>query len=153
VRNPWRFSIDGNRMYIGDVGQNAREEIDVVSLFAGGTNFGWPITEGTSCYAASSCNTAGLTGPVAEYTHSVGRSITGGYVYRGSAIPDLVGHYLYGDFVFGWVGSFRYDGTGTVDSRTWASLATSSLASFGTDGFGEMYIVSLGGTVYKIVPG
>ena len=153
VRNPWRFSIDGNRMYIGDVGQDAREEIDVVSLFAGGTNFGWPVTEGSACYAASSCNTGGLTGPVAEYTHSQGRSITGGYVYRGTAIPDLVGHYLYGDFVFGWVGSFRYDGTGPVDSRTWDGLATSSLASFGTDGFGEMYIVSLGGTVYKIVPG
>ena len=153
VRNPWRFSIDGNRMYIADVGQDRLEEIDVVSLFAGGTNFGWPVTEGSSCYGASTCNTAGLTGPVAEYTHSVGRSITGGYVYRGSAIPELDGHYLYGDFVFGWVGSFRYDGSGTVDSKTWTSLATSSLASFGTDGFGEMYIVSLGGTVFKIAPG
>jgi glucose/arabinose dehydrogenase len=153
VRNPWRFSIDGNRMYIADVGQDAREEINVVSLFAGGTNFGWPVTEGSACYAASSCNTAGLTDPVAEYTHSLGRSITGGYVYRGSAIPDLVGHYVYGDFVFGWVGSFRYDGTGPVDGKTWDALSTSSLASFGTDGSGEMYIVSLGGTVYKIVPG
>jgi glucose/arabinose dehydrogenase len=153
VRNPWRFSIDGNRMYIGDVGQDRVEEIDIVSLFAGGTNFGWPVTEGSSCYGASSCNTAGLTGPVAEYTHSLGRSITGGYVYRGSAIPALAGHYLYGDFVFGWVGSFRYDGSGPVDSKTWTSLTTSSLASFGTDGFGEMYIVSLGGSVYKIVPG
>ena len=153
VRNPWRFSIDGNRMYIADVGQNQLEEVNVVSLFDAGTNFGWPVTEGSSCYAASSCNTAGLTGPIAEYTHSVGRSITGGYVYRGSQIPALVGHYLYGDFVFGWVGSFRYDGSGPVDGRTWSALSTSSLASFGTDGFGEMYIVSLGGTISKIVPG
>ena len=129
------------------------EEVDVVSLFAGGTNFGWPVTEGSACYAASSCNQTGLTGPVAEYTHSLGRSITGGYVYRGAQIPELVGHYFYGDFVFGFVGSFRFDGTGAVDSKTWSSLATSSLSSFGTDGFGELYVVSFGGTVYKIVAG
>ncbi|MDX1747167.1 MAG: hypothetical protein R3324_14615, partial [Halobacteriales archaeon] len=108
---------------------------------------------GSTCYAANSCDTTGLTLPVAEYTHSLGRSITGGYVYRGSEIPELDGHYFYGDFVFDWVRSFRFDGTGPVDSKAWDALTTSGLVSFGTDGFGELYLVSIGGTVSKVVRG
>lgn len=154
LRNPWRFAFDGDRMYIGDVGQGSWEEVDVVDIYDGGANLGWPITEGSSCFKPSNCSKAGLTLPIAEYSHAAGVSITGGYVYRGSEIPTLSGHYFYGDFGFGWVGSFRFDGTGAVDSKTWSSLNTSSLASFGTDGFGELYIVSLGaGSVYKVVGG
>lgn len=153
LRNPWRFSFDGNRMYIGDVGQGAWEEVDVVDVFDGGANLGWPIMEGSSCFRPSNCSSAGLELPIAEYSHSAGISITGGYVYRGSEIPALDGHYFYGDFAFGWIGSLRFDGSEPVDSRTWSDLSTTSLASFGTDGFGELYIVSLGGTVHKIVPG
>ena len=153
LRNPWRFSFDGNRLYIGDVGQGSWEEVDIVDVFDGGANLGWPVMEGSSCFRPSNCSSAGLTLPVAEYSHSAGISITGGYVYRGSEIPDLSGHYFYGDFAFGWIGSFRFDGTGPVDSRTWSGLSTSSLASFGTDGFGELYVVSLSGTVHKIVEG
>lgn len=153
LRNPWRFSIDGNRVWIGDVGQSAIEEIDAVSVFDGGANLGWSIMEGSTCYNAASCDRAGLVLPVAEYGHSLGRSVTGGYVYRGSDIPQLDGHYFYGDFVFGWVGSFRFDGTGPTDSKTWASLETSNLVSFGTDGFGELYLVSIQGSIYKVVPG
>lgn len=153
LRNPWRFSIDGNRVWIGDVGQSAIEEIDAVSVFEGGANLGWSIMEGSTCYNAASCDRTGLVLPVAEYGHSLGRSITGGYVYRGSEVPQLDGHYFYGDFVFGWVASFRFDGTSPTDSKTWDALETSNLVSFGTDGFGELYLVSIQGSIYKVVSG
>ena len=111
LRNPWRFSFDGQRLYIADVGQGQWEEIDVLTTAAGGANLGWSIMEGNHCYQPSSgCNRTGLTLPVFEYGHGEGCSVTGGYVYRGTAIPELNGHYFYGDFCSGWVRSFRYTG-------------------------------------------
>ena len=151
LRNPWRFSIDGNRVWIGDVGQGEIEEIDALSVFEGGANLGWSVMEGSSCYNAGSCDPSGTVLPVAEYTHDDGRSITGGYVYRGSEIPALDGHYFYGDFVFGWIRSFRFDGRAPVDAAIWGTLQTPNLVSFGTDGFGELYMVTIQGTVYKVV--
>ena len=154
LRNPWRFSFDGQRLYIADVGQGQWEEIDVLTTADGGANLGWSIMEGNHCYKPSSgCNRTGLTLPAFEYGHGEGCSVTGGYVYRGTAIPELNGHYFYGDFCSGWVRSFRYTGGGVADTWDWSGdLGTvSALTSFGTDGQGELYVVSGGGNVYRIV--
>lgn len=152
LRNPWRFSFDGLRVYIGDVGQGSWEEVDVLSTFDAGANLGWSVMEGAHCFGSPTCSTAGLVLPVAEYSHSGGAcSVTGGYVYRGAAIPELVGHYLYGDFCAGWVRSFRYTGVAS-DGRAWG-IRAAGLTSFGTDGFGEVYVTSTDGLVRKIVKG
>jgi glucose/arabinose dehydrogenase len=154
LRNPWRFSFDGHRLYIADVGQGKWEEIDVLTTSDGGANLGWSIMEGTHCFdPARGCNQAGLVLPVFEYPHGEGCSVTGGYVYRGTALPELAGHYFYGDFCSGWVRSFRYTGDGVTDTWEWAgNLGTvASLTSFGTDGLGELYVLSGGGDVYRIV--
>lgn len=153
LRNPWRFSFDDQRLYIADVGQGKWEEIDVLTTGDGGANLGWSIMEGTHCYNPSSgCNRTGLTLPAFEYGHGEGCSVTGGYVYRGNAVPELNGHYFYGDFCSGWVRSFRYTGGGVADPWDWtADLGTiASLTSFGTDGQGELYVVSGRGDVYRI---
>jgi len=155
LRNPWRFAHDGDNVYIGDVGQNAWEEIDVASAAAPGVNYGWNPTEGAHCFdPLSGCSVAGLTLPVLEYGHGDGCSVTGGLVYRGSAVPRLAGHYFYGDFCSGWIRSFVYD-SGVTQATDWTNeLGTvSSLSSFGIDASGEIYVLSLNGTVSKIVPG
>lgn len=151
LRNPWRFAWDGERMYIGDVGQSSREEIDVVSVFQPGANFGWSRMEGSLCLNGG-CAGAELVLPVAEYSHSQGCSVTGGYVYRGSAIPAAVGHYFYGDFCSGRVWSFRYTGEAS-EQRAWPGLGTDGLASFGVGGNGELYLVSIRGSVWKLTAG
>ena len=110
LRNPWRYAFDApsGLLFVGDVGQDSREEVDVVSANAGGYNFGWRVMEATACYIPSSgCNTSGLTLPALDYPHSDGCSVTGGYVYRGAAIPELTGHYLYADYCNGWLRSFK----------------------------------------------
>ena len=156
VRNPWRTSIDPNSgtFIIADVGQDRREEINIAPIGTGGLNYGWPITEGSLCYpSGTGCSTAGLSLPAVEYPHSEGRSITGGYVYRGAAMPDLAGRYFYGDFITGFIRSFSISGTTAVDhlDHGWDLGAVGGLASFGTDGSGELYVVSIGGSVYRIV--
>ncbi len=153
LRNPWRFSFDGHRLYVADVGQGSWEEIDVLTTASGGANLGWSIMEGSHCFRPSSgCDQTGLVLPVFEYGHGEGCSVTGGYVYRGTGIPELAGHYFYGDFCSGWVRSFRYTGEGVADGWDWsADLGTiASLTSFGTDGTGELYVTSGEGTVHKI---
>jgi glucose/arabinose dehydrogenase len=158
LRNPWRFSFDRatGDLYIADVGEGAWEEVDVSTAAQGtgrGANYGWNIMEGTHCFLASGCDQTGLTLPVLEYNHDEGCSITGGYVYRGSAIPTLQGHYLYADLCQRWVRSFRYV-DGTVTERTdWPSLTPpGSLLSFGEDASGELYVLDESGRVSKIVP-
>jgi glucose/arabinose dehydrogenase len=155
LRNPWRFSFDRltGDLYIGDVGEGAWEEIDVVTSDPGGLNYGWPVMEGNHCFGGGSCNTAGLTLPLIEYPHPDGISVTGGYVYRGTAMPALHGTYFYGD-LSGFIRSFRLVGNTATDPRDWTGVVGSvgALASFGEDGAGELYVVSLNGTVYKIVP-
>ncbi|HYM80395.1 MAG TPA: PQQ-dependent sugar dehydrogenase, partial [Candidatus Limnocylindria bacterium] len=156
LRNPWRFSFDRQTgdLYLGDVGQEDHEEIHVSSAADGagrGLNFGWRIMEGRSCYNASSCNQNGLTLPVLDYPHSGGAcSVTGGYVYRGSAIPALRGAYLYGDYCAGWVRSFRYQGGQATQPQSWPSLTSPGLTSFGEDANGELYILTDGGSVFRI---
>ena len=154
LRNAWRFSFDRSTgdMYIADVGQGSREEINFQpAASTGGENYGWNVMEGSQCFNAGSCNQSGLTLPVHDYDHSGGAcSITGGLVYRGSAIPALAGTYFYADYCAGWVRSFRLSGGQASDHFDWADLAVNSPTSFGQDAAGELYIVG-SGTVWRIV--
>lgn len=153
LRNPWRYAFDpptGN-LYIADVGQDLHEEVDVVPANKGGVNYGWNIMEGASCYEATSCDQTGLQLPVVDYGHNPACSITGGYVYRGSAIQGLQGHYLYSDYCAGFLKSFRYENGAAVDQKDWG-LTSSSVTSFGRDFAGELYLMS-GNSVLKIVQG
>lgn len=153
LRNPWRFSFDRatGDLWIGDVGQNQFEEIDYSPAGQGGINYGWPTMEASSCYNSSddACARTGLQLPVAEYSHSGHCSITGGYVYRGTAIPGLQGVYLYGDYCSGTLWATWFDG------QAWqtAKLATkaTSLSSFGEDEAGELYVTDLAGGVLSRV--
>jgi hypothetical protein len=150
-RNPFRFSFDRatGLLYAGDVGQGAREEVDIV---AGGGNYGWRAFEGTLCTNLDPglCSLASFTPPIAEYDHSLGRcSITGGYVYRGTRGTLPTGTYLYGDFCTGEIFQLFPPAAGGTQA---VLLDTDlSLASFGEDEAGEIYVVGLGGTVDRIV--
>jgi glucose/arabinose dehydrogenase len=158
LRNPWRFSFDRltSDLYIGDVGESRLEEIDVAPAAEGGgrgVNFGWNLMEGTTCFAAGSCDTTGLALPVAEYGHNQGCSVTGGYVYRGAAIPALQGHYFYADYCSGFVRSLRMTGGVATDHADWPTLRPGgAVPSFGEDAAGELYVLSADGRVLKIVP-
>jgi glucose/arabinose dehydrogenase len=157
VRNPWRLSFDRitGDLYIADVGQGAREEVDFQPASStGGENYGWNIMEGSICFSPSSgCNQSGLTLPVLDYDHTQGCSITGGYVYRGTAIPAIQGRYFYGDFCSGWVRSFLMQSGQAVERVEWPTLSPGgSILSFGEDAQGELYILSGSGSVYQIVP-
>jgi glucose/arabinose dehydrogenase len=154
LRNPWRFSFDGDLLYIGDVGQNMWEEIDVAPAGAAGLNYGWPIMEGTHCFSPSSgCNTSGLYLPVIEYSHADDCSVTGGYVYRGTAIPELAGRYFYSDYCGGWLRSFVYENGAATDLQDHTGVVGTlvSVTSFGTDASGEIYVTTAGGDVWKLV--
>jgi glucose/arabinose dehydrogenase len=162
-RNPYRFSFDRvfGDMYVGDVGQNLFEEVSIEPFGdAGGGNYGWRLMEGTHCFNPSTgCNDDGsLILAVYDYVHESGRcSITGGYVYRGS-IPEIYGHYFFADFCTSEVFSFVWHGAGGYSDFTDRTAAITpgggfgNIASFGEDGFGELYIVSIGGKIFKIVP-
>jgi glucose/arabinose dehydrogenase len=152
LRNPWRFSIDGDLIYIGDVGHEDFEEIDIVPLDGAPYNFGWLRMEGSSCFQ-SGCDAVaeGLTLPVVEYTHAEGCSVTGGFVYRGAAIPELDGHYFYGDWCGEWIRSFRYEDGEVVDHQTRFEEA-GQINSFGRDSEGELYVLTYEGAVKQIVP-
>ncbi len=154
LRNPWRVSFDGNDIYIADVGQAQWEEIDVITTADAGTNFGWSIMEGLHCFRANSCDETGLTLPIHEYSHNVGCSITGGYVYRGAAIPALDGAYFFADYCRGFVSSFRVVDGVMTDYHPWAAEIgdVGRILSFGEDAAGELYIASAKGSIYKIVP-
>ena len=158
LRNPWRFTFDPatGDLYIADVGQNAWEEVDVVRAAEGagrGANFGWNVTEGRHCYANAGCDLNGFTLPVLEYGHGEGCSISGGFVYRGAAIPDLQGHYFYADYCQGWVRSFRLQDGQAVELQQWPTLAPGgTIPSFGQDAAGELYVLTAEGRVFRIVP-
>ena len=157
LRNPWRFSFDDESklLFIGDVGQDLREEINVVSSAKAGLNYGWRLMEGSACYNPSTnCNPSGaqLTLPAHEYTHADGCSVTGGYVYRGAAIPELTGHYLYADYCRGWLRSFRVESGNVTDHRLWSGVSLPQVVSFGRDATGELYMIA-GARVWRIVRG
>ena len=156
LRNPWRFDIDGDRIFIGDVGEGAREEVSIGSMGVSGQNFGWAIQEGSACFPSGTpeCDTTGLIQPTVEYSHGLGCSVTGGFVYRGTAISGLQGVFLYSDFCAGFLRGFLDVGGTIIDERNW-SLELGELGfvtSFGEDGFGELYVLTLDGQVRKIIP-
>ena len=157
LRNPWRFSFDRSTgaLWIGDVGQGAREEIDYLRPGRpAGANFGWNGYEGTLVYdsrTASRLTKSALTFPVSQYGRDLGNSVTGGYVYRGSAIPALRGFYLFADWGSGHVWAKKGPG-GTRRVVTGLDGQVSQISSFGQDARGELYVVSLAGSVFKIVP-
>ncbi|HEX9309613.1 MAG TPA: PQQ-dependent sugar dehydrogenase [Gemmatimonadaceae bacterium] len=154
LRNPWRYAFDAatGLLYIADVGQDLHEEVDVVAANHGGVNYGWNVMEGASCYNASTCTQTGLQLPIIDYGHNSGAcSITGGYVYRGTAIPGIRGHYFYSDWCGGFLKSFRYENGVAVDQKDWG-LSSSAVTSFGQDFGGELYMMS-GNTILKLVQG
>lgn len=155
LRNPWRFSLDATSglMYIADVGQVRREEIDVVPIGLSGVNYGWNTLEGSLCFDPSDgCSSAGTTLPVLEYGHSEGCSVTGGYVYRGTEFPDLVGHYFYADYCAGELRSLRYSGGSVGSERIWSSEYgfIGNITSFGVDNANRLYIITDGGKILRL---
>ena len=158
LRNPWRFSFDRatNDLWIGDVGQDHWEEIDYRNAARLGklANYGWSRFEGKVTYDSHKPlrRVGALVFPVWVYSHGQGCSVTGGYVYRGSAVPAARGRYFYGDYCSGRVWSFRVGG-GRASNPVQASFSIPSLSSFGEDANGELYATSLGnGTLYKLAP-
>lgn len=138
LRNPWRFSFDAatGSLWVGDVGQNLREEINIV---ARGGNYGWRCREGVSAYNTSGCPASGLIDPVFDYTHTSGNaSITGGYVYRGNGIPELRGRYIYGDFASGRLWALKDDGAGGYQTDQLVDTAA-GISSFALGNDGELY--------------
>jgi len=151
LRNPWRWSFDRDtgQLWLGDVGQGAWEEVDIIER---GGNYGWKPCEGAHLRGSSTaCGNAAFIDPIAEYDHSQGCSITGGYVYRGTNIPGLFGVYLFGDFCSGTVWTLREISGGAP--RVAAAVNSGlSVVSFGQSLDGEVYVVNLGGTLHKIIP-
>ena len=137
------------------MGQSSREEINAVTAASGGgrgVNYGWNIMEGTQCFSGGNCDRDDLTLPVLDYGRSDGCSVTGGFVYRGSAIPEIEGLYFYSDYCQGWVRSFRLVNGAATDQRQWPTLAPGGgVPSFGEDASGELYVLDAGGDVYRIV--
>jgi glucose/arabinose dehydrogenase len=164
LRNPWRFSFDRltGDLWIADVGQDAFEEIDFQPALTGSNinsvgsrNYGWDCREGfVAGTPDSDCSRLGtFTDPILVEAHANGAcSITGGHVYRGTAIPQLYGHFFYADYCGNFVKTARYTGSAIVNQVTWPSLATGSIVAFGEDNNGELYIVSISGSIYRIVP-
>ncbi len=173
LRNPWRNSFDRDTgdLYIADVGQNAREEINFQPVDSTGReNYGWRCFEGNSCSSISGCPTSpcncvgsNLDFPIHEYRHALGFSITGGYVYRGCDIPSLDGTYFFGDYGSARTWSFVVVGGSVTDfmertsqlSPSIEGFTVASIASFGEDARGEVYIVDRAGTttgeIFKII--
>jgi glucose/arabinose dehydrogenase len=149
LRNPWRFSFErgGSRFFVGDVGQDKYEEIDIVES---GKNYGWNVMEGMHCFnPANGCDMTGLTLPIAEYAHSEGEAVMGGYVYRGTAIPSLAGAYVFGDYISGTMWELVEAPAGTWTRTTLLSTGL-NMSSFGQDVAGELYVVDYGGGVLKL---
>ena len=154
LRNPWRFTFDrvAGLLYIGDVGQNAQEEINVVPATRAAVNYGWNVMEGTACFRGRSCNKSAFEPPALTYQHGDGVcSVIGGPVYRGSRIPEIEGHHFYSDYCRSWLRSFRYADGRVTDRRDWPIDRAGSIVSFGEDSAGEIYVCSSNGRVYRIV--
>ena len=158
VRNPWKSSFDRltGDLWIADVGQSAVEEIDFAPAGdAGGQNYGWNIMEGNQCYnPTTGCNTAGITLPIYTYTHAVGNSITGGYVYRSAQSKSLFGTYIFSDYVKKWIDGIRQENgtlSGNVQHLVLAADVPGNPVSFGEDKYGELYVLLNGNsTIYKV---
>ncbi|CAN5890631.1 PQQ-dependent sugar dehydrogenase [soil metagenome] len=151
LRNPWRFWIDGDDIWIGDVGQNAYEEVDLASIAEQAVNYGWPIMEGLNCFQEADCDTDGLTLPLIEVSHSDDNtcSITGGVVYRGAAIGELDGRFLFSDYCGGYLRSV--DASGDVIDHTDDVGVAGNVVSFGVDPDGEVYVMTVD-RLLRLVP-
>jgi glucose/arabinose dehydrogenase len=153
LRNPWRFSFDRETkdLYIADVGQNRYEEIDFQPATSrGGENYGWNKMEGPECFRSNDCDPNMFVGPVAWYDREGGCSITGGYVYRGAAFPQLQGLYFYGDYCSGRLWALAQPTPGNWEQH---ELLRSNLriSSFGEDQAGELYVTDLNGGLYQVI--
>jgi hypothetical protein len=150
LRNPWRFSFDPvtGWLWAADVGQDIMEEINIIQ---NGKNYGWNIMEGSLCYSPSSgCNTTGLELPIWEYDHNLSGSITGGFVYRGSELPSLIGDYIYSDYISGRIWALTYNGQRDPINRLLIDTNL-NIVSFGVDENNELYICSFDNKIYKLV--
>jgi glucose/arabinose dehydrogenase len=149
LRNPWRFSFDTvtSKLWVGDVGQSDWEEIDVIT--AGG-NYGWNVREGAHCFNPSSGCANTFIEPVSEYDHGLGGSVTGGLVYRGTAIPELAGWYLFGDFTSGRLFGIREDSAVGIEPEVLNETGL-QIVSFGQDANGEIYVLNFIGNIHQIV--
>ena len=148
LRNPWRMAFDreGGALWLGDVGQGAVEEIDVIER---GANYGWNRLEGSRCFdPPSGCNAAGTVPPVAEYGHDLGCSVTGGVVYRGGEVPSLAGSYLFADFCSARVWALPVAGGEAVE----VARSPRGVVSFGVDLRGEVYLLTFAGPILRIAP-
>ncbi|MCH8310652.1 MAG: PQQ-dependent sugar dehydrogenase [Chloroflexi bacterium] len=152
LRNPWRFSFDSitGDLWVADVGQNSYEEIDLVKP---GGNYGWNVMEGIHCYARpdGTCDQSGLEPPIAEYDRSGGCSVTGGYVYRGSRLPQLSGAYVYGDFCSGKIWALRHNGSRVTEQMQIADTSL-RISSFAQAPSGEIFLLSFDEKIYRFVP-
>ncbi|MGQ0606944.1 MAG: PQQ-dependent sugar dehydrogenase, partial [Chloroflexota bacterium] len=157
LRNPWRFSFDPetDALWIADVGQNAYEEIDRLDPAAdAGANLGWNVMEASHCFVDAACSSDGLVLPVAEYGRDLGCSVTGGSVYRGTALDGLRGWYVFSDYCSGHLFGTRSDTDGSDLSPRILAETGSAITSFGTDEAGELYVTDLaGGFLARIVAG
>ncbi|HSQ35527.1 MAG TPA: PQQ-dependent sugar dehydrogenase [Candidatus Binatia bacterium] len=149
-RNPWRWSFDSANgdLWVGDVGQNRWEEIDLVRL---GGNYGWRIREGAHCYNPDPCEKTGLIDPVVEYPHQEGCSVTAGFVYHGADIPALRGVFLFGDYCSGNIWGVFYDADGNPFRKLLAASGL-SITAFAQDHSGEVYVLAYNGVIAKLVP-
>ena len=152
-RNPWRLSFDraNGNLFIADVGQGSWEEVDRESFGqAGGRNYGWRVMEGRHCYNASTCNRSGKTLPITEYSHGSGNcSITGGFVYRGTAEPELVGHYVFADFCSGRIWTIL--STGGNGDQVLQADTSEQITSFGESDDGELFAVTIDGKLFRVL--
>ena len=153
LRNPWRFSIDpvDGLIYIADVGHADQEEVNVLPVAEGGFNLGWSDVEGTRCFHVQDCDLANYTSPAITYTHEEGCSITGGYVYRGTEIPELAGTYFYSDWCSEWIRSFKFVNGQVTEERDWSDDLgqLGQINSFGVDSAGELYLATHDGIVAR----
>ena len=148
-RNPWRFSFDANTgsLWAADVGQSSWEEIDIIEK---GKNYVWNTKEGSHNFNLGT-NVTQLVDPIYEYSHNLGNSITGGYVYRGSILTDLIGKYIYADYVSGRIWALEYSGE-TVINNTELIDTDLKIPSFGVDAHNELFICAFDGNIYKLIP-
>lgn len=149
LRNPWRFSFDRDTgdLWVGDVGQNRFEEIDLIKS---GANYGWNVMEGSHCSSKkNTCNLSNMMLPIFQYGRDDGCSVTGGYVYRGTRNPPMFGAYIYGDFCSGKIWGLRYNGKEVIEHILIVDSEL-KISSFGEDQSGEIYILSFSGEIYRL---
>ena len=153
LRNPWRIAFDppSGLLYIADVGQNRWEEIDVAPLARAGLNYGWNLREGKHDYKPAGRASGGMVSPLVEYSHDDGCSITGGFVYRGKAMPEFAGTYFFSDYCTGWIRSFKVSGGRATERKQWQGVAPGNVTSFGVDAAGELYVTNSDGKLLKLV--